>query len=267
MTPSLQLTSIHLRVHDLARSVDFYARQAGFTVTTRTADRAELSTSPQTSPLLTLTEDRGAAAVPADSAGLFHAALLLPDRAALGRWLRQAGDAGMNFAGFSDHGVSEAIYFSDPDGNGLEFYTDRPPESWPRENGGIAMTTLPLALPDLLSAAAALPRTEAPLAGAHWGHLHIRVTNLDRSEKFYSDALGVTLTQRYGTSARFLAADGYHHHLGLNTWGHPRRPLPPGVLGLAEARFAQAGRTAEQHIQDPDGIALHLVPQAAVAAK
>lgn len=267
MTSSLQLRSIHLRVSNLARCVDFYTRQLGFVTVTNAANRAELATSPHFSPLLTLTEDRTAPPSPADVAGLFHAALLLPNRAALGRWLRATADLGVNFAGFSDHGVSEAIYLSDPDGNGLEFYADRPPEVWPRENGEIAMRTLPLALPDLLAAAAASRSTEPPLAGAGWGHLHIRVTNLDRSEKFYSDALGVTLTQRYGTSARFLAADGYHHHLGLNTWGHPRQPSPPGALGLAEASFTQTNRQAEQTLQDPDGTRLHLVPKPAAGTE
>jgi catechol 2,3-dioxygenase len=260
MTASLHLRSIQLRVHDLARSLDFYAKQLGFVVLSQKTDRAELGTSAQSPALLTLAEDRQAPAPPADAAGLFHAALLFPSRAALGRWLRRAGDAGVNFTGFSDHGVSEAIYFSDPDGNGLECYADRPREQWPRENGAIAMTTLPLALPNLLSAAANLPPTETPLTGASWGHLHIRVTNLDRSEKFYSDALGVTLTQRYGTSARFLAADDYHHHLGLNTWGQPHRPFPSGALGLAEATFSRASFT-EHCIQDPDGIALRLIPE------
>jgi catechol 2,3-dioxygenase len=260
VSPSLQLRSIHLRVSDLARSVGFYAGQLGFVVVRQTAGAAELATSPAGPALLTLTEDRTAPAPPPNAAGLFHAALLLPTRAALGHWLRRTAETGVRFDGFSDHGVSEAIYFSDPDGNGLEFYADRPREAWPRHEGEIAMGTEPLAVPDLLAAAAGVPASEPTLTGAAWGHLHLRVTNLDRSEKFYSETLGVTLTQRYGTSARFLAADGYHHHLGLNTWGHPSQPYPqtPPALGLIDASFVRAAATAGHAVRDPDGIAVRI---------
>ncbi len=263
---SLRLTSIQLRVHDLARSVEFYAGKLGFTVTsgdsTRASPgqgrRADLAVEKNSPAILTLIEDRVAPAAPSDAAGLFHAALLLPSRPALGAWLRFAGDRGAEFDGFSDHGVSEAIYFSDPDGNGLEFYRDRPREQWPPSPPGeVAMFTRALAIPSLLAQAA--PANDTPLAGAHWGHLHLRVTDLARSEKFYRDTLGVTLTQAGYPGARFLAADGYHHHLGLNTWGHPRLPQPASALGLAAATFAHAGETAPRELRDPDGIALRLV--------
>ena len=257
MNPSLQLASVHLRVADLARSVEFYVRQLGLVVVTRDDIHAELAATTGTPALLTLTEDRAAPPAPRDAAGLFHAALLFPDRAALGGWLRQAADAGVEFDGFSDHGVSEAIYFSDPDGNGLEFYADRPRAAWPFRHGELAMTTEPLDVPSLLQAGAS---AQAPATkGAQWGHLHLRVTDLDRSEKFYRDTLGVAVTQGTYPGARFLAADGYHHHLGLNTWGHPRAPRPPGALGLAGATFARAGVTAAQTVHDPDSIALRLV--------
>lgn len=261
MTPSLQLRSVHLRVSNLTRSVDFYARQMGFAGASRTAQRAEL-TAPGSplgvEPLLVLNEDRSAPPPSPAAAGLFHAALLLPTRAALGRWLRAAQGAGVNFAGFSDHGVSEALYLSDPDGNGLEFYADRPRDLWPRENGGLAMGTLPLDVRSLLAAGDTAGRTDPVLQDAVWGHFHFRVTNLDRSEKFYSERLGVTLTQRYGSSARFLGADGYHHHLGLNTWGEPRTPHSDTALGLVEVSFARAQPEKPQIFRDPDGITVRL---------
>jgi catechol 2,3-dioxygenase len=254
----LDLRHVQLSVSDLARSTDFYARQIGFVLIRDDPGRAEFAAEAGGPVLLTLTEDRTAAPAPPDAAGLFHAALLLPSRAALGRWLRRTADAGVEFDGFSDHGVSEAVYLTDPDGNGLEFYSDRPPDGWPRRNGEIAMFTRPLELPGLLAEGAAAPAAP-PLAGAHWGHLHLRVTDLERSDKFYQSALGVSLTQGSYPGARFLAADGYHHHLGLNTWGQPRRPQPAGGLGLVEATFARTGVTAEQCQRDPDGIALRLV--------
>jgi len=267
MTPSLQLTSIHLRVPDLARSVEFYVRQLGFVLHERDGRRAQLAPGNPPgdegegeSPLV-LEEDRDAPAAPRDAAGLFHAALLFPSRAALGGWLRFAAAQGVEFDGFSDHGVSEAIYFSDPDGNGLEFYADRAQGEWPRQpDGRIAMFTRPLAIPQLLAAAA--PVNSTPLAGAHWGHLHLRVTDLARAEKFYREKLGLDVMQDTYPGARFLAADGYHHHLGLNTWGHPLQPQPRGALGLAAAAFARAGLAEPHELRDPDGIALRVTPAA-----
>jgi catechol 2,3-dioxygenase len=207
--------------------------------------------------ILTLSEESAAPPAPHDAAGLFHAALLLPSRAALGAWLRFAADRGVEFGGCSDHGVSEALYCSDPDGNGLEFYADRPRTQWPfAASGELAMVTHPLALPSLLAQAA--PAGATPLAGARWGHLHLRVTDLDRSEKFYRDTLGVALTQGSYPGARFLAADGYHHHLGLNTWGHPRAPRPPAACGLVAATWKGAGLAAPRQLTDPDDIGLWL---------
>ena len=262
MTSSLQLASVHLRVADLARSVAFYTK-LGFASATRSAGRAELASAPGETALLTLTEDRTAPTAPRDAAGLFHAALLLPSRAALGAWLKHASATGIEIDGFSDHGVSEAIYLTDPDGNGLEFYSDRPRDAWPAspKAGEVAMFTQPLALQSLLAEAA--PASTTPLADARWGHLHLRVTDLARSEKFYRDALGVALTQGSYPGARFLAADGYHHHLGLNTWGNPRSAQPPGTLGLVEATFTRRGIVTPQTTRDPDGIALRIISTSA----
>lgn len=264
MTPSLQLSAIRLRVSDLDRSVDFYARRLGFTVTRRNGTQADLATGPGSAPVLFLAEHRDAAPPHREAAGLFHAAMLFPRRADLGAWLQSAAGHGVDFEGFSDHGVSEAIYLSDPDGNGLEFYADRPQEVWPyAANGEVAMTTRPLDVRALLADGAnAGPE---PLSGANWGHLHLRVTDLNRSEAFYCAKLGMQVMQRSYPGARFLAADGYHHHLGLNTWGGPRLPQPPGALGLAEATFAKTGTAAETTVIDPDGIRLRLQP-ALVAA-
>lgn len=268
MIPSLQISAVHLRVADLARSVEFYTRQLGFVPRNVTADHADLAVAPV---LLTLTGDPSAPPAPPAAAGLFHAALLFPSRPALGAWLKFAATAGVAFAGASDHGVSEALYFSDPDGNGLEFYTDRAPATWPyAANGELAMTTQHLDVPALLAAAA--PPSATPLAGlpaagaapadARWGHLHLRVTDLARSEAFYRTALGVDVTQGSYPGARFLAADGYHHHLGLNTWGQPRAPRSPTALGLVEATFTRRGVRPGQSLSDPDGIAVRVQPAA-----
>jgi catechol 2,3-dioxygenase len=262
MTPTLELRSIALRVHDLPRAVAFY-HALGFETTAQENDRAVLA-APGGGGRLELRSAANAGPAPRDAAGLFHAALLLPSRAALGRWLRHAVAAGVEFQGFSDHGVSEALYFADPDGNGLEFYADRPREAWPYRDGQLAMTTLPLDLDDLAAEtnqnSAADFDVARPLAGARWGHLHLRVTDLERSTAWYREHLGLDVTQGNYPGARFLAADGYHHHLGLNTWGSPRRPAPPDALGLAEAIFTRTRAMEPASAPDPDGIAMRVEP-------
>ncbi len=261
MTPSLQFSSIELRVGDLARSVEFYTRQLGFVVVNSSATRASLAVAPGGPSLLTLTGDTSAPPAAHGSAGLFHAALLLPSRAALGAWLQHAAHAGVEFQGFSDHGVSEAIYFADPEGNGLEFYADRPRAAWPfTASGELAMTTQQLDLRSLMAEAS--PPSAMPLAGAKWGHLHLRVTNLARSDAFYREKLGMVVTQGSFPGARFLAADGYHHHLGLNSWGNPRTPHAPASRGIIEATFTRTGTTTPQSVTDPDGMALRVTPAA-----
>lgn len=257
MSASLQLTSVQLRVAQLARSVEFYTRQLGFVALQSSPTRAELATAPGGPVLLTLLGDPTAAPAPREAAGLFHAALLLPSRPALGAWLQAAAQAGTEFEGFSDHGVSDAIYLRDPEGNGLEFYADRPRAEWPyAASGELAMTTARLDIPGLLAQAA--PASATPLAGAHWGHLHLRVTQLDRSAAFYRATLGLAVTQGTLPGARFLAADGYHHHLGLNTWGHPSAPHPSAARGLVEVTFT-GKNLVTQTLTDPDGIALRLI--------
>lgn len=268
MFNSLQLSAMDLRVAHLARSVEFYTQRLGFVaVAGPGTDEARLAVAAGAPPILTLTVAPDAPAAPRDAAGLFHAALLLPDRPALGAWLRHAAAQGVAFDGFSDHGVSEAIYLRDPEGNGLEFYADKPRAAWPVSPGGeLAMGKRPLDVPALLRAGETVlgrgASAASPLQGARWGHLHLRVTQLARSEEFYRTHLGVTLMQGSYPGARFLAADGYHHHLAINTWGEPRRPQPPGALGLAEATFVRAGLAAARDLVDPDGLHVRLQPPA-----
>jgi catechol 2,3-dioxygenase len=258
MHQDLQIRSVQLLVSNLKRSVEFYAGQLGLAIASRRDAQASLSTSAGAESLLTLSEDSAARRTSPDAAGLFHAALLLPSRAALGRWLHDVTRKGVSLDGFSDHGVSEAIYLQDPDGNGLEFYADRPREAWPFSDGELQMTTEPLDVQDLL--ASGVNERGSPLTNARWGHLHLRVTDLDRSEAFYSAQLGLSLMQRFGPSARFFSAEGYHHHLGLNRWGGVRNPHPEGSLGLKEAVFARRGADTSTTLADPDGIRLQVIP-------
>jgi catechol 2,3-dioxygenase len=168
-------------------------------------------------PLIELRERAGARPVPRRGRlGLYHFAVLLPDRAALGRFLRHLGELGER-AGMADHLVSEAVYLTDPDGLGIEVYADRPRGSWRHEGGQLAMSTDPLDVEDLLRAGRGERWTGLP-AGTVIGHVHFFVGDLARAEDFYHAGLGLDKTVWSYPGALFLAAGGYHHHVGTNTW-------------------------------------------------
>lgn len=229
---TLSLTDVILRVRDLDRVRAFYTERIGFQVTPGENGAVGLSPTGRPPVLLRLVHDPEAPPATPGSAGLFHIAFLYPDRPALGRALRGLLDDGMRVGG-ADHGVSEALYLTDPEGNGLELYADRSPADWPPSPGGgqVGMFTEPLDFPSLLhtarrSAGHALP------AETRVGHLHLRVSDLDSAERFYAGHLGIPVRQRDYPGARFFGRDGYHHHLGANVW-HSRRAVTPGAAGLA----------------------------------
>ena len=224
-----EITDVTLRVADLPRALAFYEDVLGLTgVTAR--DSVSLSADAGSSPLIALEAAPEAPPRPRQSAGLFHVAILYPDAAALGRILRRLLDFGVPI-GSADHGVSQALYLSDLEGNGLELYVDRPRDRWPSsEDGQVAMFTDTLAFAPLLEAG----RAPGPLMpeGTRVGHIHLSVASLANAERFYGDLLGFAVTQRNYPGALFLARGGYHHHIGANIW-HSKTPVQPGVLGLA----------------------------------
>lgn len=253
MLPRPHLKTVSLRVRDLEACAEFYTSKLGFHVHASRSNHSLLSCAPESQPILELTGDPEAETSSPERAGLFHAAILLPGRAAFATWVRHAAIAGAEFDGFADHGVSEAAYLADPEGNGLEFYRDRPRAQWPFRDGRLAMTTLPLDVRGLLADASA--KIEHPLAGACWGHLHLSVTDLARSQDFYTRELGLTCTQDDYPGARFLAAGGYHHHVAINVWRRARLPWRKGGAGLAGVVFS-SGETPDRELEDPDGIPL-----------
>jgi catechol 2,3-dioxygenase len=205
-------------------------------------------------------------------AGLFHTAFRVPSRAALGAALDRVRDR-WALDGASDHRVSEALYLTDPEGNGVEIYRDRPRERWPRtDDGGVQMTTLPLDLEDVATESDGA--SDAP-AGTTLGHVHLEVTSIAAAREFYADALGFDVKMDAG-SALFLAAGDYHHHVGVNTWNG--RSDPAGGRGLAwfeivvpdgAATDAVRGRLSATEVEcrdrdrgvefaDPDGIGIRL---------
>jgi catechol 2,3-dioxygenase len=219
--------AVHLSVADLSRSLAFYDFALGLQVHSRSEDGAVLGMGGED--LLVLTERAGAA--PADGyAGLFHFALLLPERVDLARWLARAAQEQVPLTGLSDHFVSEAIYLRDPDHHGIEVYWDRPRSLW---EGQVAerITTEPLDVEDLLrdvDGTAGLP------SGTAMGHVHLRVTSIPETNAFYQGLLGFDVMASMGRAATFLSAGGYHHHVGANTWESAGRPHAPDTTARLE---------------------------------
>jgi catechol 2,3-dioxygenase len=184
-------------------------------------------------PLVELVADPEAPPRPPRSTGLFHLAVLTPSRADLARALRRVVVSGWHLSGASDHLVSEALYLSDPEGNGIELYRDRPRDEWEIDADGLRMATLPLDLDSLLSEPAAGDPDEGMPAGTTLGHVHLQVADLDAAEGFWVDALGFDVVVRGYPGALFVSTGGYHHHVGLNIWAGVGAPRPPaGARGL-----------------------------------
>lgn len=231
---STTLGPVSLTVSDLDRSLAFYQDRIGLRLHRREGDTAYLGVGGPD--LLVLTEVPGALH-PRRTTGLYHFAILLPSRVALAQTLQHLAETRTPLRGLSDHLVSEAIYLADPDANGIEIYRDRPRTTWRYDDGTLRMTTEPLDVNDLMSELGEreLPWTGLP-AETTIGHIHLHVADIAAAERFYRDVLGFDLTTRYGPSASFVSAGGYHHHVGLNTWaGVGAPPPPPGSVGLRHA--------------------------------
>ena len=256
IAPDAHMGLVELSVSDLDRSLTYWQDAIGLRVLSRENGTAELGAD---TPLVRFVEEPGARSAQGYT-GLFHVALLVPDRPSLGRFLAHAAREELPLTGLSDHVVSEAIYLRDPDYHGIEVYADRPREQW---EGHVSqtMTTIPLDTESLLADADGdfdgLPD------GTTVGHVHLCVRNVDETIGFYRDKLGMGLTAHLGDQAAFLSAGGYHHHLGGNTWetrGAP--PAPEGTARLLGFTIvlpdeAELDRVAERiggtEVQDPSG--------------
>lgn len=231
--PRTTLGRVVLVVEDLDRGLRFYGDALGLHPRARGAGVLELAATENGAPLLELREYRNAVRKPPRTTGLYHVAILFPNRQELANAVTRLITSGVPLTGASDHLVSEAIYLDDPAGNGLELYADRPRETWRFADGQVAMDTKPLDLNGLLATAQDWSRPAPP--ETRIGHIHLHVADLRRAESFYHDVIGLDLMLHYGRAAAFLSAGGYHHHLGLNTWAGVGAPRPPAnAVGLRE---------------------------------
>ena len=242
--PSTYVGQVHLKVLDLDRALRFYRDVIGFRVLAQSGSAATLTADGKTA-LLKLERPEDAAPKREGTTGLYHFALLLPSRADLARIVVHFARIGLRF-GHSDHLVSEALYLSDPDGNGIEIYRDRDPAEWNWKNGEVEMAVDPLDFRDLLSAADGRPWDGLP-PGTLMGHIHLHVSELGAAERFYVDGLGFEVVNRYGAQALFLSTGGYHHHIGLNTWNGVGAPRPAeGNVGLRSFTLVYPGEAARE---------------------
>ncbi|HEX2195518.1 MAG TPA: VOC family protein [Actinomycetota bacterium] len=276
-----RIERVDLRVRDVDASLRFYRDVVGLEVVEQSSEAAALA-APGGPAFLTL--DSTGVTQPADptATGLFHIAIRFPDKPSLGDALARLAAAGLP-VGAGDHAVSEALYVSDPDGNGVELYYDRSVDEWPAPVPGmmVPMVTLPVDLQALLAAGTgqdAVGERAAP--GTDMGHVHLQVADVEATARFYTQEVGLDLTARLGAEAAFLSSNGYHHHLGANTWrSRGGRPAARSSAGLERIVFAVADperverlrlRLAEHGrdvsgddgtvvVRDPDGVELRFV--------
>jgi catechol 2,3-dioxygenase len=271
----LHIGAVALVVRDLDRLAAFYRDALGLSVLAGSSDRATLGTGGVA--LLHLEHRPNAKPDDPREAGLYHTAFLMPTRADFARWILHAARARVTLTGASDHAVSEAIYLDDPEGNGIEVYCDRAAEGWQWSGNDLTMTTDPLDVEDILREVANDAAYPGAPNGLRIGHVHLRVGDVARAERFYRDVIGLAVTRRrHGAS--FMSSGRYHHHVAGNVWhsagasmrDHERAGLAWFSLEAADAaafdavkaRLAQAARAvtaATIETADPWGTRLRIV--------
>jgi catechol 2,3-dioxygenase len=227
---------VRLRTRDIKPLLGFYHEVLGLPIVQAPRGETGLSGQEHQPPFIVLAQDLTATSRSSNATGLFHTAIRYPTRVALARACLRLLKARYPLEGASDHGVSEAIYLSDPDGNGIELYADRPRSQWIWQDGQVAMETQALDLDGLLCVTEDSSSRSEPPAHPNLGHIHLRVSNLSDAERFFHKFLGLAVTQRTYPGALFFAAGGYHHHIATNIWGHPL-PARPDSVGLISYRL------------------------------
>ena len=234
----MRLGPVVLRTRDANRLARFYEDALGFDYH---ADGEKVEVTSEGETLLVLLDDPDAVERPPRTPGLYHVAFLVPSRDALADAVERLRSE-TRLTGASDHLVSEAVYARDADGNGIEVYADRPRDEWEETENGVRIATLPLDIEALVADGDA-----SAVRPASVGHVHLEVTDLDDSEMFYRE-LGFERRAR-DERIRFLGAEGYHHHVAVNTWSSPNRPRPKRAEGIVRFGVEDADES-----EDPDGI-------------
>jgi len=278
LDPQLSLGPVCLKTNNLDQMLSFYRNDFGLNILRSDGNITLLGPGEKRSePMLILDNDAKSTKPPEQSTGLYHFAILVPDRKSLANAYLVLGNRGVVFDGYADHLVSEALYLTDPDGNRIEIYADRPRNEWKFDEGVVQMATQPLDIDSLVKESPNIPKNDhLPFSeGTRIGHVHLKVADLQRSIAFYRDILGLDLMSYWG-SAAFLSAGGYHHHVGMNTWeslgGPPVERVWTGLeyftiqVGknnfselssrLADSSVAAGQGTSQLQILDPDHITL-----------
>ena len=245
-TKPLFARAFELIVRDIDLVSSYYQNVIGLCVLGKHQSGVILGTA--TMPLLTLIHDKYARIGSHKSAGLFHSAFLLPSREDLAQFLRYVLDNQIPLDGASDHLVSEALYLSDPEGNGIEVYADRPPAEWEFTKTGVVMDTLPLNADELLKLSTNTAWSQIP-NGTVIGHMHLQVGNIEKANDFYSSVLGLKIMARYH-GASFFASDDYHHHIAANIWnskGSTERK--PNLTGLSHYELVSTSKSVTESIK------------------
>ncbi len=267
----LRVGAVGLVVRDLGRLTAYYRDMLGLSVLDHGQDFASLGIADN----MLLRLEHQPQALPDDTreAGLYHTAFLMPTRGDLARWILHMARNKLPITGASDHGVSEAIYLDDPEGNGIEVYCDRPPETWDWTGEQVRMITEPLDIEAIVQEVPMTAPYPAAPGGLRIGHVHLRVGDIARAEAFYRDMLGLDVTRRRH-GATFMSTGRYHHHIAGNVWhslgAGPRHAGRAGLAwveiqagddtvfeGLA-ARVADAGHTSDQMIETADPWGTHI---------
>ena len=242
--PKTEIGTVRLAVKDLPGMKKFYRDMIGLAIINDNQQSVKLGVGDL--PLVELISNPDGISHP-NSTGLFHIAILLPNRPELGRWLKHFISIGYPLDGVGDHLVSEALYLSDPEGNGIEIYRDRPKETWEYIDGQIQMGTKSVDLESLLEQASPNIFSGLP-EGTKMGHIHLQVNNVSKTAAFYQDILGFDLIAKM-PGAGFLSAGGYHHHIGMNTWRSMGGGIAPAdSLGLVDYQIVLPSSSSQESI-------------------
>lgn len=248
LPPDSYLDRLSLRVRDLDRMLPYYVGLLGLVEIEKDGDRLTLAPEGELFHL-DLIHDPDAPIRPYPCPGLYHFALVVPDRPSLGRIFRRLIEQGAEFEGMSDHLVSEALYIRDPERNGIELYRDRPKDEWPYfPDGQLRMASDPIDADGILASAGGPSTLDAQ---TRFGHIHMHVRSLADAETFYERALGLDRTATI-PGALFYAAGDYHHHVGANTWA-PDVPVPEGATGLIDYTWRTTDGVEREPVVDPIG--------------